>query len=367
MSHRIIKVLFVDDEEHNLASFRAAFRRDFHVDTCIDPEQATEMVGQNHYHVVVSDQRMPGLSGIDFFSRIHPSNPDQVKILCTAYADIQVLMDALNRGQVFRFVSKPWNEDELRVAIIDAYDQHLTRIKLKKSNEELRAALDELEKFIYTAAHDLRAPLLSIEGLIDLTRRMPQKQEEFIGRIDQSVRRLDEQLVKMVQYYKASNKNIEPEEILLEEEIKLVLESLRYQDASAGIRIALEVPPNLRFISDKVKLQAILNNLLSNAVKYADPAKSDRMIRVAATQENAEIRLVVEDNGIGISEENLSRVFGLFFTEGSRAKGSGLGLYIVHEAVVRLGGRIDIQSEKGKGTMFALVLPELKTITVDDF
>jgi signal transduction histidine kinase len=91
------------------------------------------------------------------------------------------------------------------------------------------------------------------------------------------------------------------------------------------------------------------------------------MIRVTATQENAEIRLVVEDNGIGISEENLSRVFGLFFTEGSRAKGSGLGLYIVHEAVVRLGGRIDIQSEKGKGTTFTLVLPELKSLTSEDY
>lgn len=367
MSHRIIKVLFVDDEEHNLSSFRAAFRRDFHIDTCIDSEMAIEMVNQNDYHVVVSDQRMPGLSGIDFFSRIHPSNPDQVKILCTAYADIQVLMDALNRGQVFRFISKPWNEDELRVGIIDAYDQHLTRKKLKKSNEELRAALDELEKFIYTAAHDLRAPLLSIEGLIDLTRRLPQQQEEFIGRIDQSVRRLDEQLVKMVQYYKASNKNIEPTEINLEEEVRLVLESLRYQDASAGIRIELEMPSGLRFVSDKVKLQAILNNLLSNAVKYADPAKSDRMIRVCAEQVDQETRLVVQDNGIGISEENLSRVFGLFFTEGSRAKGSGLGLYIVHEAVVRLGGRIDIQSEKGKGTTFTLVLPELKSLTSEDY
>jgi signal transduction histidine kinase len=367
MSHRIINVLFVDDEEHNLSSFRAAFRRDFHVETCSDPEMAIELVSQNDYHVVVSDQRMPGLSGIDFFSRIHPSNPDQVKILCTAYADIQILMDALNRGQVFRFVSKPWNEDELRVAIIDAYDQHLTRKKLKKSNEELRAALDELEKFIYTAAHDLRAPLLSIEGLIELTRRMPQQQEDFIGRIDQSVRRLDEQLVKMVQYYKASNKNIEPTEINLEEEVRLVLESLRYQDASTGIRIELEIPSGLRFVSDKVKLQAILNNLLSNAVKYADPVKSDRKIRVWAAQANGETRLVVQDNGIGISEENLSRVFGLFFTEGSRAKGSGLGLYIVHEAVVRLGGRIDIRSEKGQGSTFALVFPELKAETAEEF
>lgn len=363
MSHRLIKVLFVDDEEHNLASFRAAFRRDFHVDTCIDPEQAIQMVRDNEYHVVVSDQRMPGLSGIDFFSRIHPSNPDQVKILCTAYADIQVLMDALNRGQVFRFISKPWNEDELRVSIIDAYDQHLTRIKLKKSNEELRAALDELEKFIYTAAHDLRAPLLSIEGLIDLTRRIPQRNEEFLGRIDQSVHRLDEQLVKMVQYYKASNKNIEPEEILLADEIRLVLESLRFLESSAGIQIDLDIPPDLLFVSDKVKFQAILNNLLSNAVKYADPSKSNRMIRITAHQENDEIRLLVEDNGIGISEENLSRVFGLFFTEGSRAKGSGLGLYIVHEAVVRLGGTIDIQSEKGRGSTFTLTLPNLKLET----
>lgn len=360
MTHRLIRVLFVDDEEHNLASFRAAFRRDFLVETCIDPAEAVAMVAEKEFHVVVSDQRMPGMSGIDLFSRVHPSNPDQVKILCTAYADIQVLMDALNRGQVFRFISKPWNEDELRVAIIDAYDQHLTRVKLKKSNQELLAALDELEKFIYTAAHDLRAPLLSIEGLIDLARRMPQQQAEFIDRIDQSVRRLDEQLVKMVQYYKASNKNLEPQEINVAEETKLVLESLRYLESGKGIQVDIEISPDLTVISDKVKLQAVLSNLISNAMKYADYSKPAPIIRISGRKEENKLILKVEDNGIGISEENLKRVFGLFFTEGSRAKGSGLGLYIVHEAVERLGGSIEIQSEKGRGSTFSLIIPDLK-------
>jgi signal transduction histidine kinase len=367
MTNRLIRVLFVDDEEHNLASFRAAFRRDFVVETCINPEDAVSLVQENEFHVVVSDQRMPEMSGIDLFSHLHPSNPDQVKILCTAYADIQVLMDALNHGQVFRFISKPWNEDELRVAIIDAYDQHLTRVKLKKSNQELLAALDELEKFIYTVAHDLRAPLLSIEGLIDLARRMPQQQAEFIDRIDQSIKRLDEQLVKMVQYYKASNKKLERQEINLAEEIKLVLESLRYLDAGRSIQTDIEIHPDLIITTDKVKLQAILSNLISNAMKYVDYSKPAPRIRVSGHKEENTLVLKVQDNGIGIAEENLSRVFGLFFTEGSRAKGSGLGLYIVHESVIRLGGRIDIQSEKGIGTTFTLVLPDLKTVIADDY
>ena len=95
-------------------------------------------------------------------------------------------------------------------------------------------------------------------------------------------------------------------------------------------------------------------------MKYADYSKPAPIIRISGRKEENKLILKVEDNGIGISEENLKRVFGLFFTEGSRAKGSGLGLYIVHEAVERLGGSIEIQSEKGRGSTFSLIIPDLK-------
>jgi two-component system, sensor histidine kinase and response regulator len=354
-----IRLLFVDDEEHNLTAFKAAFRRDFNIETCIDPKLAIELVRQKNFHVIISDQRMPGMSGIEMFGHLHEFQPDSVKILCTAYADIQVLMDALNRGHIFRFISKPWNEDELKVAIIDAYEQHQTRIKLKKSNEELLATLDELEKFIYTAAHDLRAPLLSIEGLIDLCRQLPDRQDEFFLRIHQSVKRLDDQLVKMVQYYKASNAQLDPDKIKLLDEVKLVLDSLKFLDNSEPVQVELTIPENYTMSSDRIKLRAILNNLISNALKYSDPSKSDKWIRISAASQNNGTTIVISDNGIGISEENISRIFGLFFTEGSRAKGSGLGLYIVHEAVERLDGTIDIHSQKGVGSTFSLFLPDL--------
>jgi len=354
-----IQLLFVDDEEHNLTAFKAAFRRDFNIETCLDPKLAIELANQKTYHVIISDQRMPGMTGIEMFGKLHETQPDSVKILCTAYADIQVLMDALNRGHIFRFISKPWNEDELKVAIIDAYEQHQTRVKLKKSNEELLATLDELEKFIYTAAHDLRAPLLSIEGLIDLCRQLPERQDEFFNRIQQSVKRLDDQLVKMVQYYKASNAQLDPENILLLDEIKLVLDSLKFLENAAPVQIDLSIPVQYQIKSDRIKLRAILNNLISNAIKYSDPSKADKWIRISAAAHGNGTTIVIADNGIGISEHNISRIFGLFFTEGSRAKGSGLGLYIVHEAVERLGGTIDIQSQKGVGSTFTLFLPDL--------
>ena len=110
----MIHVLYLDDEEHNLTAFRAAFRRDFHVHVTTVPSEAVRMLEEHPIDVVISDQKMPDISGVEFFEMIMADHPDPVRMLLTGHADIDAVIDAINKGRIYKYISKPWNEAELK-------------------------------------------------------------------------------------------------------------------------------------------------------------------------------------------------------------------------------------------------------------
>ena len=142
MTEETIRVLYLDDEEPNLFSFKAAFRRDFEVHTCNEPHKAVRMLDDAEFHVVLSDQRMPRISGVEFFELIMPDHPDVSRVLVTGYADTDAVVDAINKGQVYRFVSKPWNEEELRNVIKAGYDLNRSRVNNAQEGQQVLAAMD---------------------------------------------------------------------------------------------------------------------------------------------------------------------------------------------------------------------------------
>ncbi len=149
-----ITVLYVDDEVNNLNSFKASFRRVFQVLTADSAATAIKLLSENEVHVIVSDQRMPEMTGIQFLESIISDHPDPIRMLLTGYADINAVIDAINKGQVYKYFSKPWNEEELKVNIEKAYELY----RLKKDNEELTEKLvDANEKMEFL----LRQKLLS--------------------------------------------------------------------------------------------------------------------------------------------------------------------------------------------------------------
>ncbi len=142
MAEDIIRVLYLDDEEPNLFSFKAAFRREFEVHTCDEPHQAVRLLDDHEFHVVLSDQRMPRISGVEFFELIMPDHPDISRVLVTGYADTDAVVDAINKGQVYRFVSKPWNEEELRSVIRSGYELNRSRVQSAARGTEVLSMLD---------------------------------------------------------------------------------------------------------------------------------------------------------------------------------------------------------------------------------
>jgi response regulator RpfG family c-di-GMP phosphodiesterase len=140
-----INVLYVDDEENNLISFRAAFRRDFNIYTALSVDEGNYMLANHEIHVLITDQRMPGKLGTELLAQAVKDNPDQIRILLTGYSDINALKDAVNRGQIFRYIEKPWVEEELRATIQEAYQVYILTSRQKALSTELLEINGKLE------------------------------------------------------------------------------------------------------------------------------------------------------------------------------------------------------------------------------
>jgi response regulator RpfG family c-di-GMP phosphodiesterase len=152
MSNDKVNVLYIDDEEHNLVSFKASFRRMFNVYTAESAEEGGKILEKEKIHVILSDQRMPRMTGIEFFESIKESHPDPIRILITGYTDINAVIDAINRGQVYKYLTKPWNEEDVRNFVDKAYEV----FKLRKENLELtNKLLDANKKLEFLARQNL--------------------------------------------------------------------------------------------------------------------------------------------------------------------------------------------------------------------
>jgi response regulator RpfG family c-di-GMP phosphodiesterase len=145
MEDRVINVLYIDDEVHNLTSFKAAFRRIFNVFIAESAEEGRKIVDTENIHVILSDQRMPKMTGIEFFKSILTVHPDPIRILITGYTDINAVIDAINVGQVYKYLAKPWVEDDVKNYILKAYEVHDLRTKNKELTEKLIDANIKLE------------------------------------------------------------------------------------------------------------------------------------------------------------------------------------------------------------------------------
>lgn len=145
MSDKKITILYVDDEENNLFSFKAAFRIKYNILTAISGDDALKILEEKPVHIIITDQRMPNMTGVEFLEKVIEQFHDPMRILLTGYADMGAVVDAVNKGKIFHYLTKPWNEEELDMTINRAYDAYLEKQKLKEMNEKLGTSNDQLE------------------------------------------------------------------------------------------------------------------------------------------------------------------------------------------------------------------------------
>jgi len=145
MPENKITILYVDDEENNLFSFKATFRIKYQVLTALSGDDALKILEAKPIHVIITDQRMPEMTGVEFLEKVLEKFPDPMRILLTGYADMEAVVDAVNKGKIFHYLAKPWNEEELDLTINRAYEKYLEKVQLKEMNEKLETSNDQLE------------------------------------------------------------------------------------------------------------------------------------------------------------------------------------------------------------------------------
>jgi response regulator RpfG family c-di-GMP phosphodiesterase len=145
MSDKKINILYIDDEQNNLISFKATFRIKYNVFTAISGEEAKKILEAQSIDIIVTDQRMPGMTGVEFLESILEKYPDPMRILLTGYADMNAVIDAINKGKIFHYLTKPWNEEELDMTIKRAYDVYRLRMDEKELTEKLGVTNEQLE------------------------------------------------------------------------------------------------------------------------------------------------------------------------------------------------------------------------------
>jgi PAS domain S-box-containing protein len=234
--------------------------------------------------------------------------------------------------------------------------------KLKKQFKILQKTNHELDRFVYSASHDLRAPLSSILGLINISRReeISETQKQYLQMMETSVNRLDGFIKKILDYSKNTRTDIAIDPVDFKRIIDEAYERVKLVELKLVLK--LEIKGNGVVYSDRNRIEIIIDNLLSNAIKFQNKTKDSSRIDITINLTDERAAITFSDNGIGIEEKYLPKVFEMFFRATEKGIGSGLGLYIVKETLRKLKGTISVTSVFGSFTTFELIIPNLEKV-----
>jgi signal transduction histidine kinase/ligand-binding sensor domain-containing protein len=231
---------------------------------------------------------------------------------------------------------------------------------VQKMNAKLIKVNSELDGFVYSASHDLRSPLASLLGLINLSRKDSGNIHIYLDKMEKSIKRLDDFISEIIDFSSNERKEVVCDEVDFESTIKNIVDELSFLDSDNNVRKDIEVNQSELFVSDKRRIGVIFRNLISNALKYSDNSKEEPFLKIAVRSNSKSAQISIEDNGIGISKNEQEEVFKMFYRATERSTGSGLGLYIILETVEKLNGTIKMESEKYEGTRFYIEIPFLE-------
>ncbi len=226
-------------------------------------------------------------------------------------------------------------------------------------NEKLEKANKELDRFVYSASHDLRAPLSSLTGLINLSGMTSDINtiREYHAHMQNRILVMDKFIKEIIDYSRNARVEVLEEKINLRNLIDEVAESLKFVKDSSAILLQNDIEESMELQSDTYRLKVVFSNLISNAIKYHDLRKPDPHIAIVCNKTGDSYVVKIEDNGMGIPTEHVPKIFDMFYRAHDKSEGSGLGLYIVKETLSKIGGQISVDSAYGEGSSFSITLP----------
>ena len=387
MEQRRHTLLVVDDEVDVLESLRHQFHRGYRVLTSVSGKQAIEILLTEDVELILTDQRMPGMSGDQFLREARRLKPDAIRMLFTGYADIQAVISAVNEGHIFRYILKPWDSVELEGIIHQGVEQYnllaerkrlvaelqAANLGLVQANLELARAGQLKTAFIEVASHEFNTPITLVLGFTELLRlSSPSRtdhEQEIIRQITTSGRQLARLVTNMLTLLRAEDfrKTMERRPVPLADLIERVADQMRPFTYVRRHVLQTKLDDDLgTFEIDADKLSAVLINLLTNAIKFTPDGGTIELEARLSEPDVAEIR--VSDRGVGLEQDELRHLFQPFFTQfdpsrhssgdfGFCKRGLGLGLSIAKQFVEMHGGQINATSREGGGTRVTVYLP----------
>lgn len=360
-----MKILMLEDVEDDAGLIVRSIKKggiDFEMKRVDTRDEFIDAIRHFRPDVILSDHSLPQFNSIEALKICRRVNLPAPFILVTGTVSEEFAVSCLKQG-ADDYVLKS-NLTRLPSAIENALSQRelkTQRIKadaaLRNQNEELVKINRELDSFVYSVSHNLRAPLMSVLGLLNIVKKEDEQcnnqYARYFDMMRQSILKLDETLKEILDYSRNARNELQLGVVDLNALIEDGFERLKYLEGSDQLTKEVSVESDCIFVNDGGRLAIVLNNLISNAIKYRDENKRC-FLRIRASVTVTHATIIFEDNGIGINPELQEKVFNMFFRATEKSEGAGLGLYIVKEAIEKLGGTIEMKSTFGQGTQFTM-------------
>lgn len=399
-------ILYVDDEEFNLTSFKAIFRRDYNILTAISGKDGLQILKDNPVHLIITDQRMPDMTGVEFLESIAEDYMFVRRIIITGFSDMEAIIRAINRGNIYRYITKPWDVNDLKITIANAINAYATDTKNRNLTIELQKQLlqinelnqeqirlqeerhkQEAEKLILEAeskqlrevqkireevsnmiVHDLKNPL----GLVIGYAKMAEEQynsgkpdhavlKQFFQSIEHAGNSILNLTMNILDIYRFESgvPKLRIEPVPVSDLMQSTMEKINYSISRKNLQLEINHPEELVVEADKDLLGRVLVNLLTNAIKFSSNGKR---IWISVSNGNDAVKFSVKDEGYGIPKDKLDQLFKRFsqvqaVDDVQGIKSSGIGLTFVKYAVEAHKGTVNVESEEGIGSNFHFNIP----------
>lgn len=353
-------ILCVDDEADNVDALERLFRTKYKVLKATSGTEALKHLDKDRVTVIISDQRMPQMTGVEFLSKSLRTHPDAIRILLTGYADIEVVIEAINSGQIYRYVNKPWDPVDLVNTVDKAVERYELGLELVEKNRALQEALTELQtldqaknQFMVLVNHELKTPLTTMLSFADLLgeTKLDLDQQRYLTRVRGAAGRLQEMISDALELVSAETQQTKldlraiPAKNLLGD--SAVTESIARFIGDRNLNLKFEVE-NQSVIGDERILKNVLRRLLHNAVKFADP-KTEVVVRGESAGQGLYL-VSIENRAPAIDPkkiQNLLKPFTLNENTMNHSVGTGLGLSICNALLKLHASRIKLANQDG--------------------
>lgn len=374
-------ILYVDDEEMSLKYFTRAFGTKFRVFSAANASEGYRLLEQHRDEIglLMTDQRMPGEKGVQFLERARQLHPRAIRILTTAYSDLDVAIEAVNSGAIYKYVTKPWDIPQLQVTLQRALEFFIVQ---RERDLLLKEKLSALQRMLITdrvlslgilaarLGHYVRNSLVAVRTFLDLApeklleekidaerMRNPNFWKEFYDQAQVQIRRITGLLTDLVI---ATEKNDPPaiEELQLDETVARSLEKIGDSLSQRDITVVNQIPAGLPgLLVEREKFQRLFDLLLKDEMISLPPGHRIFLSARLGTDAEQELKIELRDDGPGLPREALRSVFDPFSLRLGSHHEFGINLMACYFIVYHHGGRIDVQNQEGHGVTFILTFP----------